>query len=59
MGGGDLVAWPQFDRAPLMHWMARFQYPSVPGRSECLHFPWIANELQWQSEGSTQQITLY
>ena len=22
MGGGDLIAWPQLDRAPLMHWMA-------------------------------------
>ena len=22
MGGGDLIAWPRLDRAPLMHWMA-------------------------------------
>ena len=22
MGGDDLIAWPQLDRAPLMHWMA-------------------------------------
>ena len=29
MGGGDLVAWPQLEWAPLMHWMAEQRKENV------------------------------
>lgn len=29
MGGGDLVAWPTLEQAPLMHWMAEQRRENV------------------------------
>ena len=33
MGGGDLVAWPQLEWPPLMHWMAERKSKNV--RRQC------------------------